>query len=136
MTVFFSQLINGLSLGSIYALIALGYSCLLYTSQKLKRDFVHYFKLFILFICEMKQIHRLQNGYSTFHGVLRHRHPQGTGRAGGCCRGRGTGRRSPRRGRDVYKRQDGIVIFFVAGGLHFYKVDGAVKVFQIGRAHV
>ena len=26
MTVFFSQLINGLSLGSIYALIALGYS--------------------------------------------------------------------------------------------------------------
>ena len=32
MTVFFSQLINGLSLGSIYALIALGYSCLLYTS--------------------------------------------------------------------------------------------------------
>ena len=33
MTVFFSQLINGLSLGSIYALIALGYSCLLYTSD-------------------------------------------------------------------------------------------------------
>ena len=28
MTVFFSQLINGLSLGSIYALIALGYSAI------------------------------------------------------------------------------------------------------------
>ena len=29
---------------------------------------------------------------------------------------------------------DGIVIFFVAGGLHLYKVDGAVKVF-LGSAH-
>ena len=29
---------------------------------------------------------------------------------------------------------DGIVMFFVAGGLHLYKVDGAVKVF-LGSAH-
>ena len=29
---------------------------------------------------------------------------------------------------------DGIVIFFVAGGLHLYKVDGAVKIF-LGSAH-
>ena len=34
----------------------------------------------------------LVHRYGAFHGVLRHRHPQGTGRAVGCCRGRGTGR--------------------------------------------
>ena len=32
----------------------------------------------------------LVHRYGAFHGVLRHRHPQGTGRAVGCCRGRGT----------------------------------------------
>ena len=30
---FLNHLINGVSLGSIYAIIALGYTCLLYTSR-------------------------------------------------------------------------------------------------------
>ena len=40
MTVFLQYLVNGLSMGSVYAIIALGYTCLLYTSLPLDAHFL------------------------------------------------------------------------------------------------
>ena len=63
--------------------------------------------------------------------VLRHRHPQGTGRAVGCCRGRGTGRRSPRRGRICRRRRDGDPVTFLQHVNLFHVTDKQNEQFEI-----
>ena len=73
----------------------------------------------------------LVHRYGAFHGVLRHRHPQGTGRAVGCCRGRGTGRRSPCRGRICRRRRDGDPVTILQLVNLFHVTDKQNEQFEI-----